>query len=41
MTKEPDPTTGKPVQSACDPVEGSGLSPDFDYTASRPACSAW
>jgi hypothetical protein len=28
----PDPTTGKPDQSACMPVQGSGLSPDFDYT---------
>ncbi len=29
---EPDPTTGKPDQDACDPVPGSNLSPDFDYT---------
>jgi hypothetical protein len=32
MMGNDDPTTGKPVQSACEPVEGSGLSPDFDYT---------
>jgi hypothetical protein len=32
---EPDPTTGKPDQSACDPVQGSGLSPDFDYSCDQ------
>ena len=34
-TKEPlfddDPTTGKPVQDKCNPVQGSGLYPDIEY----------
>jgi hypothetical protein len=28
---EPDPTTGKPDPEACEPVQGSGLSPDLVY----------
>ena len=31
----PDPTTGKPNPAACEPIVGSGLSPDLAY-----ACDA-
>jgi hypothetical protein len=34
---EPDPTTGNPSQALCEPVQGSGLSPELAYTcASTP-----